>query len=47
MVMVQLGSTIEEALVRLRATAYRDGRSVSELAAEVVARTYRFGEERR
>jgi hypothetical protein len=46
MVMVQLGSTIEEALVRLRATAYRDGRSVSELAADVVDRTYRFGEER-
>jgi hypothetical protein len=47
MVMVQLGVTIDEALVRLRATAYRDGRSVSELAADVVARTYRFGEERR
>ena len=35
-VMVQLDTTIEEALVRLRAAAYRDGRPVSELAADVV-----------
>lgn len=47
MVMVQLDSSIEEALVRLRATVYRDGRPVSELAADVVAARYRFGKEQR
>lgn len=47
MVMVQLDSNIEEALVRLRATAYRDGRPVSALADDVVAGRYRFGKEQR
>jgi len=43
--MVQLDTSIEEALVRLRATAYRAGRPVSELAADVVAGRYTFAEE--
>lgn len=45
MVMVQLGCSIEEALVRLRGTAYRDGRRVQELAADVVTGRYVFTEE--
>jgi len=44
-VMVQLDTTIEEALVRLRAAAYRAGRPVSELAADVVSGRYTIGEE--
>ena len=45
MVMVQLDTTIDEALLRLRAAAYRDGRPVSDLAADVVAGRYTLGEE--
>ena len=45
MVMVQLGCSIEEALVRLRGTAYRDDRRVQELAADVVSGRYVFTEE--
>lgn len=36
MVMGQLGSSIEVAMVRLRATAFAEGRTVNELAADVV-----------
>ena len=36
MVMGQLDSSIEEALVRLRATAFAEGLNINELAAEVV-----------
>jgi hypothetical protein len=36
MVMGQLDSSIEEAMVRLRATAYADGLTINELAADVV-----------
>jgi hypothetical protein len=46
MVMVQLDTTIEEALVTLRAAAYRDGRPVSELATDIVSGRYTIGEER-
>ncbi len=42
MIMVQLGISITEALVRLRAYAYAQGRSVSEVARDVVARRLRF-----
>jgi hypothetical protein len=44
-VMVQLNSSIEEALVRLRASAYADGRPVAELAADVVRGHIRFRKE--
>jgi hypothetical protein len=44
MIMVQLGVSITEALVRLRAYAYAEGRPVSEVAREVVARRLRFDE---
>lgn len=42
MVMVQLGVSLEEALIRLRARAYADGRPLTELAQDVLARTLRF-----
>jgi len=42
MIMVQLGVSITEALVRLRAYAYAEGRPLSEVAREVVARRIRF-----
>jgi hypothetical protein len=45
--MVQLDTTIEEALVRLRAAAYQAGRPVSELAGDVVAGRFTIGEEQR
>jgi hypothetical protein len=44
-VMVQLDSSIEEALVRLRASAYAAGRPVADLAADVVRRTVRLRKE--
>ena len=44
-VMVQLDSSIEEALVRLRASAYAAGRPVADIAAEVVQGTIRFRKE--
>ena len=37
MVMVQLDVGVEEALVRLRSTAYAEGRSINDLAADLVA----------
>ena len=47
MVMVQMGGTIEDALLTLRASAYGEGRSVNDLAADVVAGRRRFHEEER
>jgi GAF domain-containing protein len=45
MVTVQLGCSIDEALVRLRAAAFVRGRPVAGLAAEIVARRTRLSEE--
>jgi hypothetical protein len=42
MVMVQLGADPEQALDRLRARAFADGRTVSQVAREVLARKLRF-----
>lgn len=42
MLSVQLAVPIDEALIRLRAHAYASGRSVTEVAADVVARRLRF-----
>ncbi len=42
MVSVQLGVSLTEALVRLRAAAFAIGRSLDELAEDVVARRLRF-----
>jgi signal transduction protein with GAF and PtsI domain len=42
MIMVQLGVTITEALVRLRAYAYAEGRTVADVARDVVARRIQF-----
>lgn len=42
MVMVQLGVDPDQALDRLRARAFAQGRTVSEVARDVVARTFRF-----
>jgi hypothetical protein len=42
MVMVQLGVPIAEALVRIRAYAYTEGRPLSEVAADIVARRLRL-----
>jgi hypothetical protein len=44
MVMIQLRVSIAEAMVRLRAYAYAEGRPLSEVAADVVARRLRFDE---
>jgi hypothetical protein len=44
MIMIQLGVSITEALVRLRAYAYAEGRPVSEVARDVVAKRIRFDE---
>ena len=41
---VQLGVSLAEALVRLRAYAYSDGRLIAEVAADVVAHRVRFNE---
>jgi len=43
MISVQLSVSVAEALVRLRARAFRDGRPLADLAADVVARRIRFG----
>ncbi|MEV2212056.1 GAF and ANTAR domain-containing protein [Streptomyces sp. NPDC050997] len=43
MVMVQSGLAPDQALDRLRARAFAQGRTVSEVAADVVARRVRFG----
>lgn len=45
MVMVQLGVSITEALVRLRAYAYAQSRPVGEVARDVVARSLTFTEQ--
>ena len=47
MVMVQIDATIEEALLRLRATAYVEGKAINQVANEVVAGRRRFAEEKR
>ena len=44
MVSIQLGVDIGTALLRLRARAYADGRLLSEVAADVVARTLHLDE---
>jgi hypothetical protein len=46
MVSVQLECSLEEALVALRSRAYAEGRSVGEMAREVVARRSRLGPDR-
>ncbi|MCG7208929.1 hypothetical protein MB828_34885 [Streptomyces arenae] len=43
--MVQLDAGPEEALDRMRARAFVEGRTVTEVAREVVARTVRFAME--
>ena len=45
MVLVQLGVTAEEALLRLRAHAFGTGRPLGEVAADVVARRLSFQED--
>ncbi|GIF50825.1 ANTAR domain-containing protein [Asanoa ferruginea] len=45
MVMVQLGVSLAEALLRLRAHAYGNGRPLADVARDVVARTLRFDQE--
>ena len=45
MVMVQLGVTIEQAFLLLRARAFSDGRPLNEVAADVVERRLRFSSE--
>lgn len=47
MVMVQTGGTIEDALLVLRSSAYGEGRSVNDLAADVLAGRRRFSKEER
>jgi hypothetical protein len=47
MVMVQMGGTIEDALLTLRASAYGEGRSVNDLAADVLAGRRRYQKEER
>jgi hypothetical protein len=42
MVMVQLGMDPDQALDRMRARAFTQGRTVSEVASDVVARRFRF-----
>jgi hypothetical protein len=46
MVMVQLGVSITEALVRIRAYAYAEDRRLNEVAADIVARRLRFDQDR-
>jgi hypothetical protein len=47
MVKIQLGVTIEEAFLMLRARAFAAGRPVAEIASDVVARRLRFSTEDR
>ena len=47
MVMVQLGLPIDEALLRLRAAAYAEGKTVDELADAIVKRRRRLSKEDR
>jgi hypothetical protein len=41
---VQLGVTVGQSLIRLRAYAFGNGRSLTEVARAVVSRTLRFDE---
>lgn len=45
MAMVQLGTTIEEAMLRLRAIAYVEGLPINDLAADLVGRRRRLSKE--
>jgi hypothetical protein len=45
MISVQLGVTMEEALLRLRAHAYSTERPLGEIAADVVGRRLRFDDD--
>jgi hypothetical protein len=45
MVMVQLGVTLAEALLRLRAHAYANDRTLADVARDVVARALRFDQD--
>jgi hypothetical protein len=45
MISVQLGSSVDEAFIRLRARAFAENRPLSELATDVVARRIRFDNE--
>jgi hypothetical protein len=45
MVMAQLDASIDQAFLTLRARAFADGRSLAELAADIVARRVRFSME--
>jgi GAF domain-containing protein len=45
MVAVQLGVEVSEALVRLKAAAFGDGRALDDVAREVLARTLRFDDD--
>jgi len=45
MVMVQIGTSIDDALVRLRATAYEEGLDVTVIATEVLDRTRTYAPE--
>ncbi|WP_019145850.1 GAF and ANTAR domain-containing protein [Aeromicrobium massiliense] len=47
MIMVQLGVSIDQALVRLRSTAYADGVPVEQLAKDVIDGRRRFEEDER
>jgi hypothetical protein len=47
MISAQLGVSLAEALVRLRAHAYADGRLIAEVAADVVARRLDFDDHNR
>ena len=42
MITIQLGTSLADALLRLRAHAYASGRTVSDIAADVVDRRLRF-----
>jgi GAF domain-containing protein len=46
MVMVQIGGTISEAMVRMRAYAYAESRSLSDIARDIVAGRLSFGQDR-
>jgi hypothetical protein len=47
MVMVQLGVTLAEAMVRIRAHAFGEGRRLHDIAADIVARRLRFDPDER
>lgn len=46
MVMVQIGGTISEAMARIRAYAYAEGRGLGDVARDVVARRLQFDRDR-